>query len=342
MSPKAVKLVVIAAVLTGLASLAVVVALVVGAVMWFNYTDLNEKRAAARAFYEQGDWDEAISSYSEVLRRDPRDATSYVCRGCAYERKGRSDLAISDYSEALRLDPNNAYAYGNRGRAYGATGHLDQAIRDEDKAILLDPQMAGNYVFRGFARALRGELDKAAADYDEAIRLDPGHAGAYAGRGYLFSLRHDWTNVIREYSEAIRLDPKEDTAFVGRAYAYVQQDECEKAIKDYREAIQLTPRSPRPYNDFAWVLATSPVATVRDGKEAVALARKACDLGAWKHSASVDTLAAAYAEVGDFDAAIKYQKQALAMADVTDKFRAKAQQRLDLYQQRKPYRETPK
>jgi hypothetical protein len=93
-------------------------------------------------------------------------------------------------------------------------------------------------------------------------------------------------------------------------------------------------------NDLAWLLATSSVITVRDGKEAVVLAKKACELDAWKHSATIDTLAAAFAEAGDFTEAIKYQRQALSMPDVTDKYRAEAQQRLDLYQQEKPYHGT--
>ena len=72
------------------------------------------------------------------------------------------------------------------------------------------------------------------------------------------------------------------------------------------------------------------------------MAKQACERDGWKHYAFVDTLAAAYAEDDDFDQAIHYQKQALSMAKPTDKFQTEGQQRLQLYQQRKPYREPPK
>jgi tetratricopeptide (TPR) repeat protein len=322
--------------------LAVVAALIAGVVMFFNYKATADQRTAADEFYEQKQWDKAIDSYTEVIRRDPKDVRAYVARGCAYEWKGQTDKAISDYTEALRRDPGYSYAYGNRGRAYATKGELDRAIRDEDKAISLDPQGAANYVSRGFVYVLQGDFDKAASDYAEAIQLDPDNGAAYAGRGYMFSLQGEWAKVIDDYTEAINRDSKDAATYIARAYAYVQRDECEKAINDYREAIRLNPANPQPYNDLAWLFATSSVITVRDGKEAVAMAKKACELDAWKHSATVDTLAAAFAEAGDFAEAIKYQKQALSMTDVTDKYRADGQRRLSLYQQGKPYRETPK
>jgi tetratricopeptide (TPR) repeat protein len=156
----------------------------------------------------------------------------------------------------------------------------------------------------------------------------------FGGEGEFNSL----LNVAKENVE----NPKEVAGLLARAYASVQRGDCEKAIRDYREAIRLNPKGPQPYNDLAWLLATSSVAAIRDGKEAVELAKKACDLDEWKHSASVDTLAAAFAEAGDFEKAIKYQNQALSMADVTAESRAEAQQRLDLYQRRTPYHETIK
>jgi tetratricopeptide (TPR) repeat protein len=151
MNPKTFKIVVVALVLGVLAMLAVVAALIAGAVMWFNYKAANDRHAAADAFYEQKKWDKAIGGYTEVIRRSPKEARAYVARDCAYEWTGQIDKAINDYTEALRLDPGNSYAYGNRGHAYGTKGQLDRAIRDEDKAIRLDPQVAANYVFRGFA-----------------------------------------------------------------------------------------------------------------------------------------------------------------------------------------------
>jgi hypothetical protein len=91
-------------------------------------------------------------------------------------------------------------------------------------------------------------------------------------------------------------------------------------------------------NSLAWLRATCPEPGMRDGKEAVQLAVKACDLSEWKNWGTIDTLAAAYAEIGDFDQATNYQQCVLQMVNPPTDQR-KLQQRLALYREHKPYRE---
>ena len=106
---------------------------------------------------------------------------------------------------------------------------------------------------------------------------------------------------------------------------------------DLNQAVQLNPQNAMAYNNLAWLLATGPQAVHRDGKKAVEYATKACELSEWKSSGNVDTLAAACAEAGDFDNAVKWENQALADPDLKGKDRTDAQSRLKLYQAHKPY-----
>ena len=80
---------------------------------------------------------------------------------------------------------------------------------------------------------------------------------------------------------------------------------------------------------------------MRDGKSAIKAAQKACELSKWKDWRYIDTLAAARAEAGEFDQAISYENQALALATDQPDLVRKAKERLQLYQQHKPYREAP-
>ena len=82
-----------------------------------------------------------------------------------------------------------------------------------------------------------------------------------------------------------------------------------------------------------------PDAKVRDGKRAVEAATKACELTNYKNGGYLDTLAAAYAEVGDFDKAVEWQEKALKAGDIPVKDLDAARKRLELFKQKKAYRE---
>jgi len=122
----------------------------------------------------------------------------------------------------------------------------------------------------------------------------------------------------------------------------VTQGQFTNAINICREAIASNPKDDRSYNLLAWIKATCPDASVRDGNEAISAATKACELTNWKESSWIDTLAAAYAESRDFRRAIQFQEQAL-QAGVSQQSEQKAmQERLELYQKSQPYHENPK
>ena len=183
---------------------------------------------------------------------------------------------------------------------------------------------------RGVDRHAKKELDKAIAEYNEAIRLDPNSASAYCCRGLAWSEKNDLDKAIADYSDAIRLDPKHLWAYNNRANAWAAKKEFAKAIADYDEAIRRDPSYAAAYNNRAWLWATCPDQKVRNGKQAVESAIRACELTDWKDANYLETLAEAYAEAGDFDAAVKAQAKAI---DLTKDLAT----RLKLYQDRKPH-----
>jgi len=212
--------------------------------------------------------------------------------------------AVAAFGEAIRLNPKNANAYAHRGNAYLDQGDYDKAIADYNKAIRLDPNNAEAYKNRGFDYQAKGDYGKAIADYNEAIRLDPNNANAYYNRGAFYSLvRGDYEKAIADYNETIWLDPKEWHA----------------------------------YNALAWLLGTCIQANFRNGKKAVEYATKACELSEWKRPSSLDMLAAAYAETGDFNQAIKWETKYLETPGLSEKETTNGKSRLALYQARQPY-----
>ena len=179
---------------------------------------------------------------------------------------------------------------------------------------------------------------KAIADCDAAIESKPSNAFLYVGRANILCEKGDLGGAITDYDEAIRLNPKSADAYLYRGACRALQGQYEKAIADLNEAIRLRPKSTAAHNQRAWLSATCPQKGVRDGQRALADAEKACELGCWT-AATIDTLAAACAENGDYSQAIKWQMKAIDL--VGEKHEAAYRSRLELYEAGKPYRENP-
>ena len=148
-------------------------------------------------------------------------------------------------------------------------------------------------------------------------------------------------NAIRDFTEVIRLAPKDAKAHITRGEIFLIKGELDNATKDFNEAIKIDPKYGAAYNNLAWLQATCPDEHYRDGKNAVANAKQACELAAWKDENCLDTLAAAYAEAGDFPNAIEWQQKAIALSP-NESGKQAMQSHLKLYEAGKPYREEPK
>ena len=278
---------------------------------------------------------------TEAIQLDQTNALAYTSRGRAWGKKRDLDNAIKDFTEAIRIDPTLTNAFLRRGDFRYEKGDLDNAIKDFTEAIRLDPKFAPAYHNRGFFWGLKGDLDKAIKDYTEAIRLDPKLSSTYTNRGRAWSEKGDLDDAISDYTEAIRLDPKFAHAFTGRGNAWFKKGEPDNAISDYTEAIRLDPKNAVAYRKLAWVFGASPNADFRNGSKAVEYAKHACEISAWKDCYNLDALAAAYAEQGDFEEAIKWQEKAIELT-TNEEEKAVLRTRIELYKEGKPYRDEPK
>jgi tetratricopeptide (TPR) repeat protein len=288
---------------------------------------------------ERGEHDIAIADYNEAIRLKTDKGAAFNNRGRAWQSKKEYNKAIADYNEAIRLDPKYAVAYINRGNAWNDKKDYDKAIADYDEAIRLDPNHSDAYINRGVVWSNKTDYDKAIADYNEAIRLDPKYAIAFNNRGLAWQNKKDYDKAIADYNEAIRLDPKDIDAYYKRGLAWGHKRDYAKAVANFNEAIRLDSEYANAFNERAWLWATCPDPRFRDGKQAVESAKRACELTKYEKAEWVDTLAAAYAEAGDFARAADWQEK--ANKTLPEEHRKGGAERLNLYKERKPYREEP-
>jgi tetratricopeptide (TPR) repeat protein len=248
------------------------------------------------------------------------------------------EQAMEHFNQLVQHNPSAAN-YINRASASKAMGNYDQAIADYDQVILLATKVAQAFNSRGYAWHSVGAHDKAIAEFDNSIRFDPTNANAYFNRGDAWATLGKYDKAIYDYNSAIRLDPKGVQTYIHRGIAWETIGKYAEAIADYNSAIELDPKSNLACNNAAWILATCAEEQHRDGMRAVELATKACQISGFKAWNQLDTLAAAYAESGDFAKAVEWIAKAKELAPANQ--HSYCDKLMAAYQAKKPYRMEP-
>jgi len=248
--------------------------------------------------------------------------------------------ALVDFDRCVNIDPNDAQGYSGRGSVHFLQGKFQDAVDDYTKAIALLPKEARTLAQRGYAYSGLGDTEHAGADFEGALKLDPKDGAALLGRAELRRTKKEWPGALADYDAALAQAPDDFRALLGRASVHYGSGALDKALAAYAEVEKRYPEEAQPFNDHAWLLATGTKDGLRDGTRAVELASRACELSQWQNPAYLDTLAAAYAEKGDFPNALKWQELAVKLsAQEPPEVQQDIKSRIALYEKKEPYRE---
>ena len=186
-----------------------------------------------------------------------------------------------------------------------------------------------------------GDVAGAKRNVDAALHNDPTFWPALYVRAQIFSHEGKYDLALKDCNEALRQDRGVVEAALLRANINARLGKYAEALKEFDYLVSLHPRNvtlARALSDRAWFRATCPNASFRNGQQAVKDAKAACSIMIWKDEHMIDTLAVAYAETGDFNSAVQYAAQALAVKGILPDSTKLFQQHLALFQQRKPIR----
>jgi tetratricopeptide (TPR) repeat protein len=298
---------------------------------WFN------NRGLIKVDLKQ--YDAAIADFTEAMRLDPKMVVAYENRGQVYITHKNWDPALRDFSDALKLDAKYAPLYFKRTQIHLGRNDLAKAMDDVNAGLALDPKNHHALLVRGNIHMDRHDLDKALADYTKAIELNAKFPEAYFQRAVLHAAKKEHDKALKDSNEGLRLQPDNAAALAQRGWSLFMTKKYAEARADYERAVGLDAKEISALNNWAWMLATCPDDKYRDGKQAVALAKKACELTMEKDPGCLDTMAAAYAEVENFDEAVRYQNRVLEDKSLDKELADEARIRLKLYMSKKAYRQ---
>jgi protein O-mannosyl-transferase len=295
----------------------------------------------AAVLIDEGKYDEAIEHCRTALAMTPGYADAENNIGHALVLKGKIDEAIPYFEAALQHYPNHYYALINLGDAFVKKDRPATAVKLYQTLLKLDPDNAK--IHYDLATCLRSTGEPAAAieHLQKAVEIDPWYAAANYDLAGLLVAQGQAVQAVPHLQRTLEMKPDHDGAHHSLAAILYQQGNAADAVRHWREAVRLKPGNSEYLSDLALVLATSPDREVRNGVEAVDLAKRAVDVSKGKASANtVAILAAAYAETGNFAQAVATARQAseLAIAQHQDALAEQLNDRIKLYQSGKPLR----
>jgi tetratricopeptide (TPR) repeat protein len=292
----------------------------------------------AHALKARGKPDEGIAVLREAIRIFPKNASLHDDLGSALEDKEQLAEAIAEYRKAVDLEPNNISWRNNLANALKDNGDVDGAIIELREALKLDSEKSMTRFNLAGALREKKKLDEALAELREVIRINRGDEASYFTMGEILKDQGDLDGAIKAYRTAIRINRKFFPAHFKLGDALEKKGDTAGAVASFRKTVQLKEDIPIFQNALAWALAVGPDG-VRDGKQAIEHATRSCELTEWKDPGYMDTLAAAYAEAGEFDKAVEFQKKALSFPAFSKENGKGARERLQLYAEKKPYRD---
>ena len=279
-----------------------------------------------------------------TLSRNPNCWMAHNNLGIVLFEKGQLDDAIAHYRTTLQMQPNFWDADYNLGTALLGKGQVDEAIFHCDKAVRMQPNDPDAQVALANALLQKRRIDDAIVHYQKAVAIRPDYFLARYGLGHALLEGGKFDAAIEHSRAALLIQPNNADCQTILAIALDEEGQSVEAVKHYEKALEISPQSVSALNNLAWLLATGSNASLRNGARAIQLATQADQLSGGTNALVLRTLAAAYAEAGQFGKAIESARSAMQLgrSQGDDSLVTELQQQIALYELGLPYREIAK
>jgi len=303
---------------------------------WMAHTNLGNIEI------KQGHLDAAIEHYRKSIQFLPENAKAQDNLGVAYLQKGRLVEATNCFQKALALKPRDTEAHNNLGNALLKQKKVKEAIAEYEAALKINPLYPEAHVNLAQVLFKLGRVNEAISHLQRAVQSKPGDPENHSQLSIALIQAGRLDEAMAESQKALDLKPDYAEAHYSLGVCLLRNGHPAEAISHFQKAIELEPGNAKAMNNLAWVLATCPDASIRNGVRALALARQLNNLANGRSPWVLSTLAAAYAETGRFTEAKAAANQALKLSDtqsITALSNALKSQ-LQSYETNRPYRDS--
>jgi len=252
---------------------------------------------------------------------------------------GHWQNGITLFKHTLAVTQNNSVAHCELGHALMRNENLDEAVVQFYKALRINSNYEAAHTNLGYTLARQGKFNDAIYHYNKTLHINRDNAKAHNNLGVLLAGKGKFNEAFYHYQEALRINPKYAGAYYNLGKIYANKGKIEDAIFYYKKTLQVSPNMAEALYNLSWIYSTNE--KFRSGKEAVKLAEKLCGLQNYSQPLSLDALAVAYARAERFKEAVLTAQKGLELAQKMGpkELSLGLENRLKLYQARRPYRQ---
>ena len=267
--------------------------------------------AKALATYDQ--IGRASAEAAKAVQVDPLNATARGLHAMGLSELGDDAEAVKEGERAVQLAPTDSAAHLNLAIAAERTD-MERAIAEARRAIELGPENVSAYQLLMKCLVDSKRYNEAAAFGPEWLAVSPSKSTAHSSLAVAMAQTGDLSAAARQLGYVMMLQPNSEEALAQLHQIVLSLAKAPDGLQRLRDIATNAPDSPRMLDELAWLLATYSDSNSRDGTEAVRVAERACALTDRRVPAFLATLAAAYAETGDFSRGIAAGEEALRRA----------------------------
>ncbi|TWT38814.1 tetratricopeptide repeat protein [Blastopirellula retiformator] len=307
-------------------------------VMEKNPNDVASLQAYADTLAGMKKFDEAIALLDKTVAEHPGSPVGYLLRARLKILAEDAEGAIEDIDQVLAFIPRSIPALMMRARLYVELDRPADAEQDLDRILSIEANLPDAIILRSVVLTQQGKFDQAIKDLESLLQRDPNNEAILIQIGMVYNSDDQPRKAIQVFETVLKKAPDSWQAISGKANAQLSIGAQKEAIEGYEAALKLQPNDDHILNNLAWVLATSPDDSLRNGERSLELAKKACEETNYEAPHILSTLAAAHAETGNFDEAKKWAQKAVDQGTDEDII-GHLKEELASYEAKKPWRE---